>query len=162
MQYAGREVTLDIKGKTYRLGRYDLSILSKATKWAAARLPDPLSDLEGRLDKFPPAVQELLVKEAIERKQHRQEYNSPEIQGQIKSPEGAVYVFYLLFNKYHPEITEEQVGQLYLDSVEEHNGPEYLLEKVGQTFGQLPKSDSEGEREALQAVGALPQDSFRK
>lgn len=155
MNHIGRETTVEVNGKKYRLSRFTRKILRSFLDWANVELGNPLDAIKDRLAGFPPHLQEMIVKDALEQARLRRSVNSPEVQSLLATPQGSMKLLSLLFQQHHPELTDADVEAIYDACATEH-GESYLEKKIVEASGQMPKDESEIEREALQEAGLLP------
>jgi hypothetical protein len=157
----GKETYVEIGGEKYKLARFDRRIYDQFLQWADKQLGHPLDAIKDKLASFPPKIQEIMVRDALDRAALRRSISSPEVQALLATPEGCMKLLALLFQKHHPELTDRDVENLYEKAVEEH-GPNYIENKLGEAQGVTPKAETEREKAALVAVGALKPDSEKK
>src|SRR4051812_8955837 len=120
--HIGRPTTIEANGRTYTIGRFTRNILFRFMDWAEAQIPDPLDDLKTKITGFPPHIQELMVKDALQKSRVRRSVQSPEVQQLLGTPEGAIKILQLLLSKNHPELSESEVGDIFDSMIEEHGG----------------------------------------
>jgi len=155
MFHLGQVQNIEVSGKSYKLGRLTRSDMSQFIDWANERTPHPLDELTlERLNKYPPHLQEILLKNAQDKAEMRRSYTAPHIQGAINSPEGIIKLFELVLRKQHPEITYTAVAVLYDACLEEH-GPDYLKEKLQRAQGVYDpgEDDSSGQKKTSRTTG---------
>lgn len=140
MEYIGRSVTVDAGGKKYTLSRFTRKVLRQFLDWADKELGDPLEQVKAKLAGFPPNIQELMVREAIQSAKLRRSINSPEIQALMSRPEGVMKILALLFQQNHPELSDRDVEAVFDQCAEEH-GEGYLERKILEASGQAPKDE---------------------
>jgi hypothetical protein len=155
-QVIGREVTITVGEVKYTLSRFDRSILARFMHWANTKLPNPLDVIKDRIKDFPPDLQKVMVREAMDKATCLRSFESPEIQSLIQTVEGAAYLFYLLFQKHHPEVTEAHAEQIYQHCVEEH-GEGWVEKQLSTAQGISPEAQSDIEKAYLERVGLLPE-----
>jgi len=109
-----------VKGKTYKLRPFDPAMLGKMVKWASARLPDPLAVIKDKLKDFSPALQEVMVREAMREARTPKTLTDPAIQAELLSEEGLLFQLTLTFGDDVPDL-----WQVHLDAIDEH-GQNYL------------------------------------
>ncbi len=113
MNHLGTATDLEIGGKTYTLARFTRRIMRLYLDWADKVLPDPIQAIKASLDGFPPHLQELMVRDALDRSRLRRSFNSDEVQQLLQTPEGVFKLFSLLISASHPELTESQLEDLF-------------------------------------------------
>jgi hypothetical protein len=59
---------LKLSDKTYKLADFDQKMAAELVAWSKTKLPDPLDDIKDRIKEFPPRLQELMVREAMQAK----------------------------------------------------------------------------------------------
>ncbi len=130
MQF-GKEGSLTVNGKSYRFSRLTTEIEEKFLDWANKKLGNPVEKLikEKTLEGFPPHLQELLLQDAINKRDLRNHPQSPEIQQLKTTPAGSRKLFALMLEKYQPDLTEEEVGEL-IDNAIFDQGPEAISEAI--------------------------------
>jgi hypothetical protein len=141
LEHLGTEPIIEVGGKTYKLSRFTRGILRQFMDWAEKQLGDPLDAIKHKLDGFSPAIQELLVRDAVNASKHRRNIQSPEIQALMQTEEGGIRLLTLLFNKHHPELTEAQVGELFDQCLIEH-GQDYFANKLAEASGVIPDDEA--------------------
>lgn len=70
-------------------------------------------------------------------------------------------LYALLFKEHHPELTEDQIEDLY-ERASEIYGDGHLENLLAETQGVIPEDESSKEKRALQEMGALAQDQPEK
>lgn len=165
MRHIGKETSVTINGKQYRLSRFTRKVLRDFLEWADKQLGDPLDAIKDKLAGFPPNVQEYLVKDALERASLRRSINSPEVQALMATPEGIMKILSLLFQQHQPGLTDADVEDLYETLVEEmgqHEAEEYLSNAIVEASGRMPVDETQTERAFLQEKGLLPASNQKK
>lgn len=157
MNYIGKETLVEIGGKKYKLSRFTRGIVRQFMDWADKELGNPLLEIKDVIQDFPPNVQEIMVKDAMNRKAQRRSFHSPDVQALLSSPEGVMKLLSFLFQQHQPELSDDDVAGLYDLSIAEHGGEEYLSDKIAECAGKMPKDESALEREYLQEHGLLHQ-----
>lgn len=158
MNHIGQESKLSIGGKVYTFSRFERHQLRAFLEWANNKLGCPLQEVKKIVDGFPPAMQTLLVNDALERKRNRQNPNSEEIQALMSSQDGAMKLIYLLFQKHHPELTDSDIEKLYDQALLEH-GENFLKPIMEKANGVTPVDEAKEKRKLL---GGDAEDSFRE
>lgn len=149
LNHLGVDEIVEIKGKTYKLGRFTMELWIKFTEFARKVLPNPLDLIRGKLEGFPPDIQEKLVREAYDRSYRHLSITSPEVTGVLNSYEGMTYLFVLRLQVYQPHITLEEGRQLFLAYLSEA-GEGAAAESVVRATGVLPE-DNEPQKKTVQA-----------
>jgi hypothetical protein len=147
-EYIGRNIAVEIGGRKYVLSRFTRKVLRAFLDWADKELGDPLEAVKGKLAGFPPNIQELMVREAIQAAKLRRSVDSPEVQALMQRPEGVMKILALLFQANHPELTDRDVEALFDQAAQEH-GENYLERKILEASGQIPKDEDQTTREFL-------------
>ena len=114
-EHVGRETAVGALGRSFRVGRWTRAIWAEFLAWAKPRIPDPLEVVARHLDKYPPALQEALVRHACDRACDYLGVGSPAVQQCLASLEGSVYLLYLLLKANHPEMTEDMALEIALE-----------------------------------------------
>lgn len=138
MDNIGREQELEVNGERYRLSRCTISVLRDFRDWAASRLPDPLEIVKKQLEGFPPHLQELMVKEALERANRVKDFASPEVQALLHSFEGMLHLLGLLLRPNHPTLTDQEIFDLLTNCLNEH-GQAYVAQRIDASMGLVPE-----------------------
>ena len=146
--HIGREVTLNISGKDYTFARLDRKAHQAWMAWADKKLGCPLAEARKQMEGFPPHIQEVLFKDALERKKLRSNLESPDYQNLMKTWDGAMKFMVLLLKKHHPELTEEQVEEIY-DAAIEELGPDFLHDLKAEAEGKPPANPQARKEAAL-------------
>lgn len=122
MNYIGKETTIKVGDKEYKLSRLSRSIMREFVEWAKTLLPDPLEaaldavkQLSGHLE-----LQQLLVKEALNERKSYLDFRSPEIQELLDTFDGQVKMVQLLLKKNHPNLNEDDCFDIALAFAEEN------------------------------------------
>ncbi len=79
----------------------------------------------------------------------------------MQTVEGAAYLFYLLFQKHHAELSEKEAEAVYQAAVEEH-GFGYVERLIAEAEGRMEVKESDKERQALQDMMILKADPEKK
>lgn len=116
---------LTVNGTEYELSAFDAALAKQVLAWAESRLPNPLDLIKDRIAFFPPAVQEMMIRDAMDKARTPKSLDSAEVQAQIRTLEGIEYVLCLLFKRHHPQLTVEQIWGIHQAAVKEH-GEGYL------------------------------------
>ena len=122
-----KRFTTTIGGKEYT-ARLDDRVLARFFDWADTVLPNPMDKLKN-LDGMPPAVQELLARDALDSLRNRRNAESPDIIALTHSPEGARKLACLSLQRCNPTLTDAEADALIDASIEE-NGPDNALTPV--------------------------------
>ena len=120
-----QETSIKIDGVDYKLSKFTLPLYQEFLDWAKSKLPDPYAGIAERVKGLPDNLAKHLIDRAEERAAKRGTLNDPETNALVESPEGLRKVFALLFRKYQPSLTEDQVISVVERGVEEH-GEEFF------------------------------------
>jgi hypothetical protein len=156
-QTIGRETTIEIGGKKYKLSRFDRLILEQFLDWADKHLGHPLDQIKDKLKDFPPDIQRFMIQEAMSKMALRRSFNSPEVRALLVTPEGSMKLCCLLFQRYQPDLTDKDVEKLYEAACDEH-GYGYMEKVITRSEGVMPIPDSDIERETLIEFGLVEED----
>lgn len=159
MQHIGQETVIEVGGTKYTLSRFSRSLLKKFIEWADTQLGNPLDQVRDKLAGFPVAMQEIIVKDALERQRLRKSVNSPEIEAIMQSPDGVTYLLHLHLKQHHPDLTYHDAESLYDRATIEH-GLTYIEQALANCAGRMVETESEAEKRALREMGALPASTF--
>jgi hypothetical protein len=140
MDYIGSEPLIEVNGKRYRLGRFTRKVLKQFLSWADEELGNPLEQVKGQLAGFPEHIQEIMVRDAIDRAKLRRSINSPEVQALLTTPEGAMKILALLFQQHQPALSDRDVERIYDECCDQH-GPGYLEKKIAAAGGTIPRDE---------------------
>lgn len=155
MHHVGIDTFIEVDNKKYKLSRFERKEHRKFLDWADKVIPDPFELIMGRLESFPPALQEILVKEALQYAKMRLTMLSPEVQNLLQTSEGGIKLLEVMLQRHHPELTTAEVENIY-DRCQEEHGPDYLISKVAEVSGRLPVTETEAEREKYEELGLTP------
>lgn len=146
MEHIGREQTVEIGGKTYKLSRLTRKMWKAFLAFARDLLPDPLEVVKKALDGFSVEIQEKLVKEALDKATLYLDLFSPQVGSVLSSIEGQSYLFYLLIRDNH-DVTEEEATNLFFALINEF-GRDKLDTLLVNAAGIIPESQrGEGPKE---------------
>lgn len=154
MKHLGKEVTLTIGGKDYTFSRLERREHMAWMDYANKQLGCPLAEARKNMEGFPPHIQEVLFKDALERKKLRSNPECEDYQVFMRSWQGAMKLMQLLLKKHHPDLSEEQVEEVYDQAIEEH-GADFLAGLRAEAQG-VPPTDPQARKEQ-----ALAGDDFR-
>jgi hypothetical protein len=132
--HIGRESEIHALGTTWRIGRWDRGIWRKFLDWARTQLPDPVEEALKVVDRLPEKVANALVQKALEEKTAFLSIGSPKVTALLQSMEGGIYLLYLLLQKNHPGITEDDAMEIVMEY-----GVERLQERFDQAAGVAPQ-----------------------
>jgi len=150
----GKETTITAGGKSFRLARFETRHEPVIVAWAAAKLPDPLTAIKDRLHEFPPAVQRLIVSEAVSQVGRKRSMADPAIQDVLATVEGVEHVATVLLRECHPELSEDDALSFIRLFVQEH-GWQALELAIVQTEGRQPLTRQEAQEQVLTEAGLL-------
>lgn len=141
MNHIGRDVKFTVGSFDYTISRFTRGVLNSFLEWADKILPHPLDALKGKLEGFPKDIQEMLVRDAIDSTRLRRSVTNPEVNRLMNSEQGAFKILHLLLAKHHPDLSEDDVWDIYMECAREH-GDEFLLKKIAQAQGELEVADT--------------------
>jgi hypothetical protein len=148
MQHIGKETFVEVNNSRYKLSRYTRELDGEFTKWALEQLPDPIEQARTQIRGFPPEVQQVIIKDALEQKRKRDAGVSDEVLLMKNSDKGMWKILCLLFQKYNPELTERDVANIFDECLQQH-GKDYLADRISEAQGIVKQSD-------------LPQEGLKK
>jgi len=131
--HIGRETEIRALGSTWRLGRWDRGVWRRFLDWAKTQLPDPLEEALKVVDRLKEPAASNLVQRALAEKTTFLSIGSPRVAELLQSLEGGVYLLYLLLQKHHPGITEDDAMEIGMEY-----GLQKLQEKLDQAAGTAP------------------------
>lgn len=103
------EQTVIIDGTEYRLSKFTLPLYQEFLAWAKSVLPDPWEGISEKIKGLPDALAKYIIDKAEERAAKRGTLQDPDTEALAQTPAGLRKILSLLFRKYHPALTEEQV-----------------------------------------------------
>src|SRR5438094_313783 len=119
---------LSIDGKQYKFPSQN-EYLKELLGCARKNLPDPFEALPD-LSKFPPKLQEVMIRDAMERRRKPKSIDDEEIQAWLKTPEGFEDIMLLLFRKHQPQLTFAEILEINKQAVKEH-GQDWFANLLG-------------------------------
>jgi hypothetical protein len=111
-ELTGADQTVEIEGRTYRLGPLTLKDYGEIENRIIARRPDPVALVLQSLHGLNPRQQEFLLGRAYDRAAAARQATIAELDLWKRTPEGVCYLFWLMVRKGHPEITFERAAEL--------------------------------------------------
>lgn len=115
-----QEQALVVNGTTYKLSKFTLPLYEEFLTWAKSRLPDPFEGIAEKVKGLPDHLARHMIDRAEERAARRGSLTDPDVQAVAESPEGLRKIYSLLFRKYQPSMTEEQVMAVVEEGIEQH------------------------------------------
>ena len=116
------EQTISIGGVEYRLSKFTLPLYQEFLAWAAGQLPDPFANISEKVKGLDEKLAKYMIDKAEDRASKRGTMNDPDTAALAQSVVGVKKLFSLLFRKYHPTLSEDQVGELVEAGISEHGG----------------------------------------
>ncbi|MFT3882455.1 MAG: hypothetical protein QM703_22735 [Gemmatales bacterium] len=137
MDFVGRETTLEVGGKKYKLVRNVLRLKQRFTEWALSDWEDPLPTLREKLSYLPLDVATQLAREALEESKSAKDFFHPHVQRKMGTPDGLGKNVCLLLQEAHPELSDEEADDIITRAFVEH-GLEYIADKLKECSGVMP------------------------
>lgn len=141
--HVGREQTITVGEKTYRLSRLRRSEWRQFHEWCEPLLPNLLDVVAGSIEKYPANVQLVMASRAVELANEPLERRT---NGLIDTPSGWAKLVHLLLQEYQPGITEDEAWDVAAAIKQEMF--DILTRAEGKTEGKV-----EGEEQAIHAHG---------
>lgn len=129
MSQLPQEASITVGGITYRLSKFSIPLYQEFHKWAVAQLPDPYQGVGELIKGQSPEIAKYIIDKAERRAIERTKPNNSEIEGIAHSFEGVKKTLTLLFRKYHPELTEDQIFNIFEQAIAEH-GEDFLSQRL--------------------------------
>ena len=123
--HLGKEVTLKIGGRNYTFSRLERKHHIEWMDYANKKLGCPLAQAKRDMEGLPPALQEVVLRDALERKKLRSNPECEDYQVYMRTWDGAMKLMALLLKKHHPDLQTSEVEVIYDQAIEEH-GPDFL------------------------------------
>lgn len=101
MNHVGREQTIRLDGRAYRLSRFTRGLFRLWIEWAKTVVPDPRDGLDAYLFRFPAHVQFRILEEVNAILDGRDDLTDPDLAALWQSEEGVGKAFCLLLEKFH-------------------------------------------------------------
>lgn len=155
MQKNGEEQVITVKGVQYKLGKLTIPLLQEFFAWTKSVLPNAYEEIASFVKSFPVEIASKMVEEARKRMAHRGTINDPEGAALMSTKEGLTKLFHLLFRKYQPHLTADQVSQILEDAHDEH-GLAVLDGIITKAAGEVEKKEKDVEDQYLAEIGKLP------
>lgn len=115
-----KEQVVKIGGKQYKLSKFDINLADELQTWAKSVLPNPFDGLAARMKDMPPELQKDMYLKAEKKAEVRGTDADSEYVALTNSVKGVKKIMHLLFKKYQPELSEDEVAELVTSAVEEH------------------------------------------
>ena len=106
-----QEQTVVISGVEYRLSKFTIPLYQEFLSWAKAQLPDPWVGIAEKVKGLPTELAKYLIDKAEERAAKRGTVADPDTEALAQTPSGLRKMIGLMFRKYQPGMTEEQVAE---------------------------------------------------
>lgn len=110
--HVGREQTITVCGKVYRLGRLQRKEWREFHEWAVQLLPNVLETLAQSIEKYPAELQRLMASEAVAMVNEPVERRTNAL---IDTASGWAKIVELLLREHHPDITEEEAWDVAME-----------------------------------------------
>lgn len=140
MLQLGKEQTVTVDGKAWKLGRLELSIVNDFRDWIAERLPDPLAIGEKFFAMLPPDEQLARVRQAEQQKLDLACFTlkSPLAVEYMSREAGIAKLGQLLLRKHQPNVTEAEAFDVFF-ALQDQMG-----ELLAKAEGKSPPSGNAG------------------
>lgn len=110
--HVGREQTITVDGKAYRLGRLRRKEWREFHEWGRSLLPNVLEVLAGSIEKYPANLQPLMASEAVQMVNEPIERRTSSL---LDTPSGWAKLVELLLREHHPDITEDDAWDVSVE-----------------------------------------------
>ena len=111
-QLTAADHTVEIGGRTYRLGPLTLRDYGEIENRVVSQRPDPVAVALRSLEGLSPRQQEFLLGRAYDRAVSTRRATAAEVDQWKRTPEGFCYLFWLMVRKGHPKITLKRAAEL--------------------------------------------------
>lgn len=105
-EHVGREQTITVNGKAYRLGRLRRKEWREFHEWGKQLLPNVLEVLAEQIEKYPASLQPIMASEAVQMVNEPVERRTSSL---IDTPSGWAKLVELMLQEHHPDITDDEV-----------------------------------------------------
>lgn len=129
MTQVGQETNITISGANYRLSKFTIPLYQEFITWARAQLPDPFEGLAEKCKGLSPELAKYLIDKAEKRAATRNSLADPEIEAVANSLPGVKKILTLLFRKYQPSLSDEQVSDIIDVGIYEH-GADFFTQSL--------------------------------
>jgi len=82
-------------------------------------MPDPIESIKGNLSGLTQRQQDMIIREAMQQKRMPLSIDGPEFQAFLRTPEGIEKIVAIMFQKYQPDMTIDQIWEVQMKAVEE-------------------------------------------
>lgn len=134
----GRETTVDALGKKWTIGRWTVDVWDELIDFAKKRLPDPWAPIKDLVQVLSPEEAGKLIQDTYKRVNAMFTIKSPEIQAFLDTPEGQMYLFWLLMRQHHPELTRQQAMDIAVEIGEAKQLEAFSKAAGSQLGGNVP------------------------
>lgn len=110
--HVGREQTITVNGKAYRLGRLRRKEWREFHEWALSCLPNVLEILAGQIEKYPANLQPLMASEAVQMVNEPIERRTSAL---VDTPNGWAKLVHILLQEHHPGISEDEAWDVSVE-----------------------------------------------
>ncbi len=155
------EPVLNVDGKSYKLSKFAYDEVQEFLGWADEVLPNPIHKVFEAVDSFTldekkykstvelvkaqtrlKELQDRTIDRALILSKKRLRFSDSEVQDLIKSPIGTQKICQILFRKYQPDMTDQQIVDVLLKARDEL-GDDGLATLIVQSMGHTePKEDT--------------------
>ena len=144
-----------MQGRQYRLSRYSRRLLREYLAWVDQVAGNPLEDIAAGYASLPLELQALALKTADRLAKQRGSVYSDAFSELWVTAAGQCVVLALLLRQHHPDLTAQDVEELYLDGCQEH-GEGFWLERFITAVGRMPVTETDLQGQFYQELGLLP------
>lgn len=111
-QLTAADHTVDVGGRTYRLGPLTLRDYGEIENRVVSQRPDPVAVALRSLEGLSPRQQEFLLGRAYDRAISTRRATAAEVDQWKQTPGGFCYLFWMMVRKHHKEITLARAAEL--------------------------------------------------
>lgn len=131
----GREVTVEVGGKSWRICRMTVDVLDRFVDWVRSQMPqvEPFAGFDKIIPHLPKEDALKLIKDEQARRDSFlvMDFNSPLVEQQLHTGRGMMRLLLLMLQVHQPETTLEEAKEVF-----EFLGPERLIEIFKQSRGE--------------------------
>lgn len=131
----GREPSIEVNGKAYRLGRLERRQGCKFAEWATTKLPDPIKAIASQLKDLPPEAAAILCKEAVAQAGRPRDWSEQAVQNLFMTDPGLTEMGAILLRECQPDLLEAEARKIIAEYIAA-NDVDALLEKMIEAQGK--------------------------
>jgi hypothetical protein len=145
-----RDVTIKVGGVPYRLTSLSARQVQEFLDYAKRAMPDPVAEVLDTAKELPEGKlrDEFVTRHldaAFERKRLRGTLTDPDLVGFQESLDGLKKAAALMFKRYHPELSEDEVFDLVVAMSEDDEAQKALADLRGEST-RVPMSEEDAEK----------------